>query len=183
MGKFSMSKIMPILIIVVVAASLGFFLWQNYGSRVGLPTPEETFREIGLPTIAPKGPTPTPKPTPAPLKQGKETYSISQTQGVRPRIESAEIDPQEPKVGASQKIRVKVSDTAPIKEVTISLKSDNKTTTLPPTKLVEGTNLDGIWETSWNMNDTILFTYVFTFKVQGTNIQTSLNLPIRLPKE
>ena len=177
-------RLMVILIPTIIVATFLLILFKNQLAlwakrfQIGL-----SLKPSPTATLEPKtaaSPTPTPKPTPYPLKQGKETYSISQTSGVRPRIELAEIDPHEPKVGTNQKIRVRVSDKDPIRGVTISLKSDNKTTTLPPTKLVEGTNLEGIWETSWNMNDTILFTYVFTIKAQGTFVQSSVNLPIRL---
>lgn len=186
MGKSSINKgafrLLPILVILIVVGA-GYFLWTMYGSQLGLTPPsQETPREIKKPEEKKisVSPTPTPKGTPSPLKQGKETYTISQTSGVRPRIVLAEIDPHEPKVGENQRIKVSVIDKAPILEVTISLRSDNKTTTLPPTKLVEGTNLDGKWETSWEINDTILETYVFTVKMQGTSVKSSVDLPIRL---
>lgn len=191
MGKNFINKgvsSLRLILVILIAAGIGYFLWVEYGQELIRPPSEEEPRDIEIsrvklpspsPTPTPN-PTPTPKATPSPLKQGKETYTISQTSGVRPRIVLAEIDPHEPKVGESQRIKVWVIDQAPILEVTISLRSDNKTTTLPPTRLVEGTNLDGKWETSWNINDSILFTYVFSLKAQGTSVKSSVNLPIRL---
>ena len=180
---------LSLLLVILLAAGIGYFVWVEYGQELIKPPPEEELRDIEISKVELASPSPAPKltpkakGTPAPLLQGKETYTISQTAGVRPRIVLAEIDPHEPKVGENQRIRVRVIDQAPISEVTISLKSDNKTTNLPPTKLVDGTNLDGTWETSWNINDSILYTYVFSFKVQGTNVKSSVDLPIRLTNQ
>lgn len=177
-------RLMAILIPTILVATFLLILFKNQLAlwakryQIGLaPQPSPTT------TLEPKtaaSPTPTPRGTPTPLKKGKETYYISQSSSVKgPKITQVTLDPLDPKNGEKQTITVKALHSGPVTQVKISLMSDNKTQTLSSLSLVSGTNLEGEWQVSWTVDDTILYKYILKITATGGGVQSSVDLAIR----
>ncbi len=138
-------------LLVLVVLGLGVLILYQYRDSIHLPT-------LSFPKTMKLGPNPT--PTPTKLIQGKETYFISQASDIKgPKITQADIDPLDPKVGQTQTISVKTADSTPVRSVTITFKTDNKVRDFTLTR-VSGTELDGIWQTQWQVDDTLLYRYI-----------------------
>lgn len=187
MGKNFINKgafRLPLLLVILIAAGVGYFLWTRYGQELIRPPAPEAPRDIEISREKLPSPSPfpiaTPKKTPAPLKQGKGTYNISQGSEVSgPRITQVSLDPLDPKKGEKQTISVKTFHTSPITQVKITLVSDNKTQTLPPLSLVSGTNLDGEWQVTWTVDDTVLYKYILTITSASSSGQSSVEVAPR----
>ena len=121
---------------------------------------------------------PTPKPTPSPIFQGVETYTISQGNKTGPRITKAIIDPHDPILNADQNIKVMLGHTKKIDKVTIELSSDNKQKEAKM-ELTSGTNIDGIWEIDWKVDDTVLYNYQLTVKAKSGVEESKVDITIR----
>lgn len=137
-------------------------------------------RRLG-PTRAPGAtptPTVTPTPTPRAIKQGKEIYTISSSSHVGPTIWQATIDPHDPKIGQKQTMTIKVRSTSPVESVTINLRSDN-TTTIYPLTLLSGSPADGVWQGSWDIADSLLYTYVATIHASDGKDTSSIDITMR----
>lgn len=110
------------------------------------------------------------KGTPKPLATGKQTYTISGKSEGAPIISEAVIDPIDPALGANQTWTVRVIDLQqkPVKEVSLSLITDNsKGGTYKLTK-IEGTQIDGHWQVSLKMPDS--YEWVYQAKITATNV-------------
>lgn len=118
-------------------------------------------------TPYPAGPTPT--PTPTKLKAGKDTYTISQPPNTPgPRIATLTLDPLDPKVNDKQTITAHIEYNTPVASVFVEYTSDNKKRTLPLT-LASGTNTNGDWQTTWTVDDTVLYTYGVIVTATGSD--------------
>lgn len=110
------------------------------------------------------------KSTSKPLATGKQTYSISgKTEGA-PIITEAVIDPIDPALGANQTWTVRVLDLQQksVKEVSLTLTTDNgKGGTYKLTK-IEGTETDGRWQVFLKMPDS--YKEVYQAKITATNV-------------
>lgn len=187
MNKAFQKGISSILVITVLAILVigagGYIAWTRYGHLIPLETTDLTSigeRDTTPTTRETPEETPSPPKTPIPLLQGVETYMINQSPGNRPRIVQAVIDPHEPDVGEEQTITVRVLDQSPVQSVSLTVESDNETTNLPPAQLIEGDNTDGRWQTSWTVQDTILYNYKILITAVGSGVQTTVSLPIRM---
>lgn len=168
--------LLPVILIII---GIWVFLTRQGFLTVKVEPPVgETQQTTGQSQTAP-----TPTPTPTRLKQGKETYIYSWGAGTTiPKLISLELDPHDPKVGETQKLKARMTHTSALASVSIKLYSDNKETTYPLT-LVEGTDIDGFWSGSWKIDDTLLYRYVFTVisKTGGTEKTVDVALRGRKP--
>lgn len=165
---------MLLAILILIAVGLGYYVWRT--STKGLPLfPNKVPRVTEIST------TPTPKvsPTPSKLKQGKETYSITQGPAEKgPDITQAVIDPLEPQKGQKVTMTISVNSTKPADSVTIELETDTMKKSYPLT-LVSGTNLDGQWQATWTVEDTLLYQYVAKIEARSGSELSDFVLTIR----
>lgn len=139
-----------------------------------------TIRFVGGRSTVSPAPTQTPTPTPTPraIKQGKETYTISSSSRNGPEIIEATIDPHDPSIGDTQTMIVKARHTQPIVEIRVDLQSDNKTTRHLLT-LTDGSSTNGVWQGSWTISDSVLYTYVATIGASDGQEKTSVDVTMR----
>lgn len=124
-------------------------------------------------------PIPTPTPTPTKLFHGKDTYIVSRgSQAQGPNITEVSLDPLDPAVGATQLFSVKASYSNPITSVTLKLRTDTKTTTLPLTR-TGGLDVGGVWTGSWTVPENYLYNYIITVTAKSGNEETSIPVTIR----
>jgi len=121
---------------------------------------------------------PSPSPSPAFLLQGKQSYSISQGDKTAPQITKAIINPLDPKLNQQQTIQIKTSHSNPIESVTLKLTSDNDQAEINM-ELVEGTDLNGTWEATWEITDTVLYNYLLTITAKSGDKTGSTTIAMR----
>lgn len=107
------------------------------------------------------GTTTTPLKPVYPIAQGEQTYTVDGSG--KPQLVSVLIDPHDPIVGAMQTVRATLRDSSPITSVTAVIKSDNGLRTFPLDR-ISGTDLDGVWASSWVTADTHNQDYVITIR-------------------
>jgi hypothetical protein len=171
---YSQSALFPIALLIIagiVAAQL-YLMWKDGRLENLLPLAQ---KNGSLSRTAPSGPTPT--PTPRPLRQGRVTMNTSvssETKG--PKISTTIVDNNDPKVGQQQTLTSTYRHASPITSVTVTLVSDNGQKAYPM-NLISGTNMDGQWQATWTVEDTLLYTYsfIFTAKAQdGTQSEITI---------
>ena len=120
------------------------------------------------------------KPAPKPLAGGRQHYTISGSKINAPKVAEVVIDPIDPAPGTNQKVSAKVLSLSgePVTEVTATMITDNKKTAYP-LKLTSGTNLDGVWEGSWNLSDTYLYLYQAAIKAKNAKDEWEVILTFR----
>jgi len=163
--KKSDSLTTPIIIfLAVVAVALGGYLyWMNKKAAV----PENTAE---VPSEAAK---PTPTPTPTTLTAGSGTYNVGKSEADKgPIVTTLTLNPLDPKQNEHQTITAHLTFATPVTSATISFQSDHKTLELTPLKLVSGTTTDGDWQTSWDVDDTVLYKYVVTVTAASGDLKT-----------
>ena len=92
------------------------------------------------------------KDFPSVTELGYTTYRI-QNSGIMPEIYEAVIDPVKVAVGDRQTMTVKVRDNKPVKSVTAEVETDLGIRTYE-LSLVAGNPLDGVWQSTWTVQDT-----------------------------
>lgn len=159
-------------ILVVIAIGLGAAVFMKFKNDITFPKLPFSQKQTGSNS-------PNPTPTPTALMQGKETYSISQaSNNTGPKITKAEIDPLDPKIGQKQTITIHSNFSQPLTGVTISVKTDHKVFPLTLSK-VSGTDTDGQWQTSWTVEDSVLYTYIMTITAVSGGASSNVDLAIR----
>lgn len=120
------------------------------------------------------------KSTPRPLAHGKQTYAISGSKKGAPKATEVAIDPLDPAQGASQSATVKVlaMEAGPVTKVSVDLITDNKTKTYP-LQLISGTNLDGVWNGTWVMEDSYDYKYQMAIKAENSRDSWTVTLTFR----
>lgn len=110
--------------------------------------------------LNPKQSTPLPSfsSAPRPIPTGKQTFSVSMGKKSGPKIRTGTIDPYDPKKGSKQTISVMVQSKNPITITKITMQTDTKSKEVAM-QLTSGTVTDGIWEGTWTVDDTYLYTY------------------------
>jgi len=178
-----------LIVILLVSSSIFIFLLLNPSAL----TKTQNFvikyvniisnKFIGAPS--PVSTTETPTPTLStnsnqviPIKQGLETYNISQGKTDGPKISKATINPHDPKEGAKQIITVFTNHTKPITWVKVSVYSDNKID-VHDLSLSSGTNLSGTWSGFWNTTDTHLFKWGFVIESGDGINQSKVGIAVR----
>ncbi len=158
------------LAILVVAASFwGWWIFQNRSLRSPRPKKAPTVSSL---------PTPTPTPTPQQIYRGRATYRVSQGSKVGPRITEVTFDPHDPKKAEVQTVDVKVAHTQPVSSVSIHLYTDQQEKDLV-LKLVSGTAQNGTWQTAWNVDNTVLYRYMYTITAQAADGASKVDVTLR----
>jgi len=139
-------------------------------------TPTRTPTPVLVTNFSTSYPTSAPTPTTGPthktidLASGAQTFSISGGHH-SPNFTQAVIDPLKVAVGDTQTMTVKISDTYSVTSVEARVQTDNGTETYP-LSLIDGTDLDGTWQSSWTVHDTHTATYRTTFYAIDSNNET-----------
>lgn len=160
-----------LLIVILIAAVYA------YRTQKTLQKLRDQEQSISLPP----GPSlrPTPTPTPTKLFHGKDTYAISRgSQATGPNITKVTLDPLDPAVGAKQIFTVQITHSYPVTTAFISVRTDTQTTKLP-LALISGTAQDGMWQASWTVPETYLYTYIVTPSARSAYDQASVTITIR----
>lgn len=89
------------------------------------------------------------------LPPGEQVYEFSHGENVKgPKPKSLTLTPLSPREDRLQSASISISDSLPIKKITLTVVSDTLVTAHELT-LTSGTEKDGIWSGSWSLNDTI----------------------------
>jgi len=156
---------------------IAFFVWKNqYQTRQLELSASKTEQQASLPDSSPTPPKPSPSPTF--LRQGKQSYTISQGDKTVPQITKAIIDPLDPELNQKQTVQIKISHTSPINSVKLKLTSDNHQVETDMT-LTEGTTTNGTWEISWEITDTVLYNYILTITAKSDDKTGSAGIAMR----
>lgn len=121
---------------------------------------------------------PTPTHSPRPIPSGKKTFSVSSGKKTGPLFGEGAIDPYDPKIKATQTISVAITGTKPVTTATLTMQTDTKTKKVPM-KIISGTNTNGVWEGSWTVDDSYLFTYVATITASDNTETNKIDLTLR----
>jgi len=166
--KLKKPSITKLTILIITLSSLlvvAFFVWKNqYQAQQLELSGSRAEQQASLLNDS----TPKPSPSPTFLRQGKNSYTISQGDKTVPQIRKAIIDPLDPKLNENQTVQIKISHPNAIESVTLKLTSDNDQTEIDM-KLIEGTSTDGTWEAKWKIQDTVLYNYLLTVTAKSGN--------------
>lgn len=103
----------------------------------------------------------------SPLPSGSQTYRLSHGKNVKgPKIYSLTIDPLTPDKGSSQKVSLSASYELDITNVEVTLLTDSMSQNLK-LSLVSGSRQNGVWEGSWNVNDSYNYKYGIRFLLES----------------
>lgn len=158
-------KISPVLFVVlgIAVGLLVFFLIiaNPFGWKIPLPTltksPTVT-TEKKLPTGTEAAPTPY-----LILPRGKQTYN-AQGGTAKSTVTSITFDPLDPAKGASQEITAKVTSQETISSVSVTVNTDNNSTTYPMT-LTKSGSPDTVWVAKFQSTDTYEKIYNISFEI------------------
>lgn len=165
-----------LLIIALGALTLGYIYFLGKNKSQSLPP--SLRRTVNLPNGIEISPSLSPTPTPRPIPQGKTEFSVSMSAKTWPKMTQGFLDPYDPPLSGKQIISIKANDTKPITSITATLKTNNKSNSVS-LSLIEGTNLDGRWEGSWEVNDEYSKYYHLIFEgVSGTG-KSSIDITLR----
>lgn len=114
------------------------------------------------------------------LPSGKQEYLVKSNPAIGDALAKKIIaDPLDVPKGASQTISIDLSHTKPITAVTIALFTDT-TTKSYPLALISGSENDGTWSGTWNMEDNHEERYSAQFIItDSANHKTTIDFPIR----
>lgn len=177
-----------VIILLFIAVLLGGAFYFVFKSLPATPPPSVVDTDVATDlnkvvltnTTAPKAsvkPTvaPTPKPTPAPLKPDnglKGTYQVGMGSHDGPTVSQVIFDPLDVKKGQTLNLSVRTSFTSSINSVTAVLTADNSTQNIT-FSLSSGTNLDGVWNGSVTLNDSVDYKYILTITSKSSNGKSS----------
>lgn len=167
----------PLVLIILLFILVNLFLISRYLSKRQklIPQVQKPTAEEELPLYQDeiqKG------PTPRPLPQGKIGFTVGQSDKSGPQFRRGFIDPYDPKVGERQAISITVKDEAPVRSVSVAIISDNGSKKYQM-DLVEGTELDGRWQVSWEVKDTHLYTYNVVLEAVGKRGAQKVEMTLR----
>lgn len=167
----------PIVIgIAIIAILIAEIIWaKGYLSRLSeSPT-------TGTQTPSPAGYAPKAPSTPVPkrLAQGRQVFSVSSTDKTRgPQFSEIVVDPYDPSVGREQSMTIAISDTLPVARVTVTVATDKGRKSYPM-KLASGEAARGVWEATWNVEDSHEVTYNASFMAQDSTYTDTVTLTMR----
>lgn len=98
---------------------------------------------------------PSPSPgVPYVLPSGSQTYRFSHGPDVvGPKIQTMTVNPLDPKVGSTQTFTLEIKSESPVTKTSIIIYSDSQEKNVD-LKLISGDSLKGVYQGSWNVNDT-----------------------------
>lgn len=164
-----------VFVVAIIAVLIGEIIWaKGYLSRLsGSPARQSTPSPAGY---APKAPS---TPVPKRLVQGRQTFSVSSTDKTEgPQFSEIVVDPYDPAVGKDQTMTIAVSDTVPVASVTVTVATDKGRKSYPM-KLASGEATRGVWEATWNVEDSHEVTYNASFMAKDSTYTDTVTLTMR----
>ena len=158
-------KISPFLF-VALGVSLGlfgfFFIIANpFGWKLVIPNLFKSIQDNSK--VLPEGTTSAPTPYLF-LPKGKQTYNAQGTKNMRSAAVSVTYDPLDPQINTDQTISATIASKEVVKFVNITVNTDSQTNTHSMNQ-VSGTNLNGVWSTSFKITDTYEKIYNVSFEI------------------
>lgn len=109
------------------------------------------------------------KKTPLPLPQGPQTYRYSHGKDVLgPKPQMVQLSTIDPGLNGKQKIEVTIIHDSPVTEAAVNLMTDNKVERHLLTR-ISGTDMNGVWEGEWVVDDTYLDRFFLQFDLKSKN--------------
>jgi len=170
------TNVLSYLVVLAVIAVVSGAIIYVYKAQQLATFPEET--QVTEPAAEGEEIPPTPTPTPTKLFHGKDTYYISGGAPDDPHFQQVDVDPLDPEVGANQKFTVKISSKYPVTTAYLTVHTDTHSTKVP-LNLISGTREEGIWEGSWTIAETYLYTYLIVPTAQTQYTQASSTITVR----
>ena len=170
-SKSSSSQIAVLFIAVIIIGLLIGIFSPGFGSVIN--------KLVLSPTPTPSS-TPTPYPTVIPdnlrpLPPGKQLYQVQSSDKSGPSYSKLVINPLAVLKGYYQTVSIMVDYSSPVKSVTLTTVTDNKSSP-HELKLVEGTVNSGKWEGTWIMDDDYYFKYKINIEaVAESGAKSTLN--------
>jgi len=143
------------------------------------PTPTQT--PLPTPWITPTPIltiTPTPAPIPRAIPHGNVIFTISGGNQRGPQVSRGSIDPYDPEYGATQKIQIYTDINQSNQSMRVMMNTDNGSVTVP-LSLTATTSYFNIWEGTWTVTDSYLFTYKATVEATSENGTTIVPIFLR----
>lgn len=160
-------------ILIAVAAILGYKYWYkplDLGTQVG----SERQVKVTPPTTTLASPSPQASPSPKPLKQGIETYNISQPGNLLgPKITKLTLNPHDPKVNQSQTITVTFASPDTVTGAKVNFVSDNNSIFLPLTLNNQ------VWSVTHTVSDTVLYRYLVSISANDQSGNSQVDVTMR----
>ena len=152
-----------------------FIILKYFYSSVFLHSPRSSLflKQVPLTSSVPLS------PTPRPIPHGKIGFTVSQSDKTKPQFGKGFIDPYDPAKDQLQIVTIGVKDEQPVTQVTAIIKTDKQISTPLPLKLIGGSDIDGIWQGSWLLDDTYLYTYNLVLTADSTRGQSSVEITLR----
>lgn len=175
----SSSQRIAVVLAILVILAVGITLASQFSGTSILPKQISDRLTITPPAEVTSG-SPTPSPTPVTIRTGKVVANMSQSkETLGPKLRRVEIDNNDPKVGEEQTLKARIVHTSPVVTAEVILTTDSRTFSYP-LKLESGTNLDGVYVSTWTLEDTVLYRYMFTFVLKGQDgNESKLDYPKR----
>lgn len=152
-------------VLIVVSFSLGYYLFKSgliakWFNSFKTDSNFSTFSPI-------------PTPTPRRIPHGKIGFTIGQADKTVPQFGKGSIDPYDPSKGGKQTISVEIKHSSPIKKVTAQIKTDSSVSEAYEFELISGTKMDGVWQGTWTVEDTYLYSYGLVLKAESNTVALS----------
>ena len=173
----------PVVILIVALVYIGLnAAIYFYGSTLQNLSPSLTRALSFISLFKPKtattdtgAPIPTPIATPTPTRldpneAGQGVYTVGQGKGhTGPTITEVTFDPLNVNKGQDLTVLVRMKNTSPITSAKAELEMDNHEKASFVLTRVSGTDTDGQWKGTVNVNDSILYTYILTVRAGSAN--------------
>lgn len=172
-----------ILLLIVGALAAGYFTQGQKLFRFDLSKTQERLFQKTTPsptlTSSPSATIkPSPRPSPRPIPHGKIGFTVGGGPSSGPVFGRGYLDPYDPQNGQKQLLGINISDTAPITSASITMFTDNKERAVSLNR-VSGTDINGTWEGSWNVDDTYLYNYHMIIKAVSSKGTSSVDITLR----
>lgn len=139
---------------------------KNEKGNTGIFSQLNPFKDNASKTASKPAPTPAVYVKPKPIATGKQEFVVSGGEKTGPRFSKLIVNPLNPKKDEVQTVDVYVTDTTDVKSVTLSVKTDKKTTP-NQLKLKEGDAKKGVWSGSWKIDDTYDLSYMYIIEAES----------------
>lgn len=130
-------------------------------------------KQSGETTTIAVAPTKTPKRIPS----GKTGFSVSGGKKDAPQFNRGELDPYDPQQGEKQTVTINLVSQSPISSAQATFETDNKKEVLD-LNLVEGSDTEGAWSSSWVVDDS--YDTIYRLTLTATNAQETQEATITL---
>jgi len=156
-----------------------FIILKYFRPSIPSSLSQSSFLSKIFPSASAPAPSPSPLPSPRPIPHGAKGFTVGQSDKTVPQFSKGSIDPYDPAPGATQTVTINVKHSQPITKITAVLKTDNASSQPYSFKLVKGSDTNGEWQGSWQVEDTYLYTYALTLNAASASDPASVTITLR----